>query len=422
MSPAPPAPPSAAPKNPDPATSTTPATSRRPTSPPPTSPSPHSPSPKRARSRRSKSPAPVPAAPATTSTSATAPSTGAWWECSTTTTARSRCRPSGGRPVRWDRWSSGCGRHGRCRGCPTCRRTSPATATRALRALLARTGLVLLLGEPYAGTSYTAWHAVRSLESHRVYAPDPGADLRPLAAALRGSPGRYVVWLDGLTDHLGPGRLDLPLLGRLNDLGAVVLATMRPAEYYRRRAGTAPGDRVVAAARTVELRREWSEAELARLSAHDDPRAYPAYLWSGREGVGSYFAVGHLLFDEWRRAGTRQEHPLGRLLVRAAVDVARCGVTGAVPAELLAKVLPGTGRRSGKRRNASRSRTRSTGRPRPCSASPGCSWRVSGPAPGGRTGRWSRRRWRRRTWSRSRTRCGGRCWTRPSPGRRWTTA
>ncbi|KUL28968.1 hypothetical protein ADL12_28090 [Streptomyces regalis] len=207
-----------------------------------------------------------------------------------------------------------------------------------LRTQLAGNSLVLVLGEPCVGKSYTAWQGVRSLEGHRLYAPDPGEDLRPLAAALQGNPGTYVVWLDELTGHLGPGGLDLRLLGRLNDLGAVVLATMSPDEYYRRRAGTAPGDRVVAAARTVELGREWSEAELARLAALDDRRAYPAYMWSGREGVASYFAVGHHLFDEWRRVGTQLEHPRGQLLVRAAVDFARCGVTGAVSAELLRRV------------------------------------------------------------------------------------
>ncbi|WP_369169899.1 tetratricopeptide repeat protein [Streptomyces sp. R28] len=207
-----------------------------------------------------------------------------------------------------------------------------------LRTQLAGNSLVLVLGEPCVGKSYTAWHGVRSLEGHRLYAPDPGEDLRPLAATLQGNPGRYVVWLDELTGHLGTGGLDLRLLGRLNDLGAVVLATMSPGGYYRRRAGTAPGDRVVAAARTVELGREWSEAELARLAALDDRRAYPAYMWSGREGVASYFAVGHHLFDEWRRVGTQLEHPRGQLLVRAAVDLARCGVTGAVPVELLRRV------------------------------------------------------------------------------------
>ncbi|WP_225840158.1 tetratricopeptide repeat protein [Streptomyces sp. NK08204] len=207
-----------------------------------------------------------------------------------------------------------------------------------LCAQLARPGLVLILGEPYAGKSYTAWHGVRLREDHRLYTPYPGEDLRPLVAALRDDPGIYVIWLDELAEHLGTGGLNLRLLGRLNELGAVVLATMTPSEYYRRRAGTASGDRVVAAARTVVLEREWSESELQRLAADDDPRAYPAYMWSGREGAASYFAVGHLLFDEWQREGTRQAHPRGQLLVRAAVDLARCGVTGAVPAHLIKSV------------------------------------------------------------------------------------
>ncbi|WP_128431393.1 sel1 repeat family protein [Streptomyces cyaneus] len=214
----------------------------------------------------------------------------------------------------------------------------PRDCDENLRAQLAGSSLVLILGEPCVGKSYTAWHGVRSLEGHRLYAPDPGEDLRPLAAALQSNPGKSVVWLDELTGHLGAGRLDLRLLGRLSDLGAVVLATMSFADYYRRRTGTTPGDRVIAAARTVELAREWTEAELARLAPLDDPRAYPAYVWSGREGVASYFAVGHHLYDEWRRVGTRLEHPRGQLLVRAAVDLARCGVTGAVPAGLLGRV------------------------------------------------------------------------------------
>ncbi|MFI1357224.1 hypothetical protein ACH4TV_27110 [Streptomyces sp. NPDC020898] len=205
-----------------------------------------------------------------------------------------------------------------------------------LHTKLAHSGLVLILGEPYAGTSFTAWQAVRSLEGYRLYAPDPGEDLRGLPDRLKAAPGDYVIWLDELTEHLGEGALEPRLLGRLTSHGAVVFGTMRPAEYYRRRAGSTPGDRVVAMARTVDLPREWSEAELARLGAHDDdPRAYPAYMWSGKEGVTSYFAIGHLLFDEWTRAGTQLEHPRGQLLVRAAVDLARCGVTKAVPTALL---------------------------------------------------------------------------------------
>ncbi|MET7473398.1 hypothetical protein ABZT17_03395 [Streptomyces sp. NPDC005648] len=207
-----------------------------------------------------------------------------------------------------------------------------------LASQLRHPGLVLILGKAYSGKSHTAWNGVRSLEDHQIHAPNPDEDWRALVAGLRGEPGHHVVWLDELTDHLRVGGLDLRMLGLLTDLGIVVLGTMTPDEYYRRRAGTTAGDRVVARARTVELARQWSSAELERLRVLDDPRAHPAYMWSGREGAAAYFAIGHLMFDEWRRAGTQQEHPGGRLLVQAAVDVARCGVAGPVPAELLERV------------------------------------------------------------------------------------
>ncbi|MFD9005418.1 hypothetical protein ACFV0T_31470 [Streptomyces sp. NPDC059582] len=206
-----------------------------------------------------------------------------------------------------------------------------------LRGLLAHAGLVLILGEPYAGRSYTAWNGVRSLAGHRLYAPAPGEELRRLLGAIKGRPGRYVVWLDELADHLQPGGLDRRLLGLLTSLGVVVLGTMSADEYYRRR--SAPGANVVAMARKVELPREWSAAELRRLAEDtDDPRAYPAFMWSGREGAAPYFAIGHLLFDEWQRSGTQVEHPHGQLLVQVAVDLTRCGVREAVPTALLRAV------------------------------------------------------------------------------------
>ncbi|MEU9154010.1 tetratricopeptide repeat protein [Streptomyces sp. NPDC048417] len=215
----------------------------------------------------------------------------------------------------------------------------PRDCDKRLRAELDHPGLVLILGEPYVGKSYSAWHGVQSLADPVLHIPEPGEDLRALLTEPEGGHGRSVVWLDDLTDHLGDGRLGPRLLGRLTTLGVVVIGTMPTDEYYRRRAGTEPGDRVVAMARTVEVPREWSEGELQRLAGHRrDPRAYPAFLWSGREGAASYFAIGHLLFDEWRRIGTQLEHPGGQLLVRAAVDLARCGVTAAVPVALLRAV------------------------------------------------------------------------------------
>ncbi|MFF7265402.1 tetratricopeptide repeat protein [Streptomyces sp. NPDC008159] len=214
----------------------------------------------------------------------------------------------------------------------------PRDCDEALRAELAHSGLVLVLGERYVGKSYTAWHGVRSLKGYRLYAPDPGEDLREVLAALKGEPGKYVIWLDELTDHLGEDGLDRRLLGRLAGLGAVLLGTMRSEEYYRRRMMSDRVGLALAKARTVEVPREWSDAELDRLKDVDDPRAYPAYMWSGKEGAASYFAIGHIMYDEWRRPGTKLEHPRGQLLVRAAVDLARCGVKGAVPTELLRQV------------------------------------------------------------------------------------
>ncbi|GAB2937643.1 tetratricopeptide repeat protein [Streptomyces heilongjiangensis] len=214
----------------------------------------------------------------------------------------------------------------------------PRDCDEDLRAKLAHSGLVLVLGERFVGKSYTAWHGVRSLEGYRLYAPDPGEDLREVLAALKGEPGKYVVWLDELTDHLGEDGLDRRLLGRLAGLGAVLLGTMRSEEYYQRRMKSDPIGFALAKARTVEVPREWSDAELDRLKDLDDPRAYPAYMWSGKEGAASYFAIGHTMYDEWRRPGTKVEHPRGQLLVRAAVDLARCGVKDAVPTDLLRQV------------------------------------------------------------------------------------
>ncbi|MGW2963366.1 hypothetical protein ACWDGI_33575 [Streptomyces sp. NPDC001220] len=216
----------------------------------------------------------------------------------------------------------------------------PRDCDAVLREELAHGGLVLVLGEPYVGKSYTAWNALRSLAARRyaVYAPDPREELRRLPAAVRGRTGGHVVWLDDVTEHLGSGGLERRLLGRLTSLGVVVLGTMAPEEYYRRRFGTTPGESALATARTVTVDREWSEGELQRLAHTEDPRAYPAYMWSGKEGAASYFAIGHVLFDEWQRDGTRTDHPRGQTLVRAAVDLARCGVTEAVPAGLLREV------------------------------------------------------------------------------------
>ncbi|MEV3856763.1 hypothetical protein AB0J38_20835 [Streptomyces sp. NPDC050095] len=197
-------------------------------------------------------------------------------------------------------------------------------------------GLVLLLGKPVTGMSYTAWHAAHCLDGYQFYAPERGADLRALLGALRGSPGRYLLWLDDIEGHLGERGLEPGLLGRLTALGVRVLATMDADAYYERRTGSTPGDRVVGHAHTVELPRAWSDAEFARLAEQtEDPRAYEAYLWTDGNNPAAYLALGHLLYEEWQRLSARDADPDGVATVRAALDVARCGYAGAVPAELL---------------------------------------------------------------------------------------
>ncbi|MFE0374923.1 tetratricopeptide repeat protein [Streptomyces inhibens] len=206
----------------------------------------------------------------------------------------------------------------------------------------ARGGLVLLLGEPFTGKSRSALEAMtEGLAGFRVFAPARGADLRGLPALLQGRPGRYAVWLDDLDGHLGDGGLEPRLLDRLAGLRVVVLATMRDDAYDEHR--HAPHGRVLDLAHTVEPAREWSPAERARCAeqGRSDFRLADAARSSGPEGAAGYLALGPLLWEEWWRARRADRHPRGHALVRAALDLARCGLTGPLPMDLLLKVHEG---------------------------------------------------------------------------------
>ncbi|WP_051823453.1 tetratricopeptide repeat protein [Streptomyces sp. NRRL S-1448] len=212
-------------------------------------------------------------------------------------------------------------------------------------------GLVLVLGEPFAGKSRTALEAMaQGLAGFRVFAPARGADLRGLPALLQGRPGRYVLWLDDLDGHLGDaagggggGGLEPRLLSQLTALGVTVLATMREDAYDEHR--HAPHGRVLDLATVVELARERSPAERARLAHRagraGDPRLVDALCSSGPEGAAAYLTLGPLLWDEWWRARRADRHPRGHALVRAALDLARCGLHGPLPMDLLTKVHEG---------------------------------------------------------------------------------
>ncbi|MBC2907092.1 hypothetical protein [Streptomyces cupreus] len=197
--------------------------------------------------------------------------------------------------------------------------------------------LVVVTGEPLAGKTATAWAALnRNADHHtRLFSAHPGTDLRELPAALRGRDpsGTYVVWLDDLEGHLDERGLVAGPLTQLTHEGVLVLATMRDAAYEAHRFGDHPTARVLRGARTVDLTCDWSEAELARLAQAGDPRLGGAAQWRGELGVTQFLSVGPELWEEWRRASRPGGRSNGHLLVSAAIDAARCGVTSALSPE-----------------------------------------------------------------------------------------
>ncbi|MFG2943670.1 tetratricopeptide repeat protein [Streptomyces adustus] len=201
-----------------------------------------------------------------------------------------------------------------------------------------RDDLLVVTGGPLSGKSRTAWSAGAHAAGHsgRVFAPAPGTDLRGLPETLHGRAGRHVLWLDQLEDHLGEHGLNLGLLGRLAVLRVPVVATMRDEVYEEHRFGDGPASKLLARARVARVGSRWSGRELARLAGHrDDDRLADALEWSD-EGVTQFLALGPELYDLWHSSGwSDSRHPYGHLLVRAAVDLARCGVTGGVPRALL---------------------------------------------------------------------------------------
>jgi len=197
---------------------------------------------------------------------------------------------------------------------------------------------VVLLGEPYAGKTRTALRAVAEvLPGARVFAPGRGEDLRLLPTVLRGRREPCVLWLDDLDVHLGGGAhgLEPRLLAQLTGQGVVVVATLREEAYDEVRQSV--DGRVLDQAHIVELPREWSAGERERARLAGDVRLAEAAVHSGPEGVAAYLAVGPMLWEDWQRARRADRHPRGHALVRAAIDLARCGLRGPLPQELLVK-------------------------------------------------------------------------------------
>lgn len=217
---------------------------------------------------------------------------------------------------------------------PYIRRDVDDELDRLLAHRLRTGGLVVVTGEPLSGTSRTAWAALRRVGGSRarVLNAQPGTDLSELPALLRGRDrsGTHVVWLDDLEGHLGERGMTAGLLAQCVHEGVLVLATMGDEAYDAHRFGDRPTARVLGMARTVELTCRWSEAELDRLAAADDPRLTDAARRRGPLGVTQFLAVGPELWEEWRRSRRPSARPGAYELVRGAVDMGRCGMTAAL--------------------------------------------------------------------------------------------
>ncbi|MDQ0984922.1 hypothetical protein [Streptomyces sp. V2I9] len=201
-------------------------------------------------------------------------------------------------------------------------------------------GLVLVTGEPLSGKSRTAWVGMLANlpGPTRLFAPASGTDLRGLPAVLRGrGEERCAVWLDELEGHLGEHGLTPALLADLARLRVPVIATMSDEAYDTHRFGGQARARVLVGVGPVELTRVWTASERERLAgAREDRRLGDASLRCEDGDIAAFLAVGPELWDEWWRARRPHAHPHGHLLVRVAMDLARCGTDDTpVPSDVL---------------------------------------------------------------------------------------
>ncbi|MGW8889770.1 tetratricopeptide repeat protein [Streptomyces sp. NPDC055749] len=208
-----------------------------------------------------------------------------------------------------------------------------------VRAAAGPGGLVLVTGAPMSGKTRTAWAALFSnmAGTTRIYAPPPGADLRGLPAVLRGRGDETcVLWLDDLEGHLGENGLSAPVLAELVQQHTVVIATMADEAYDAHRFGVSASARLLSGVDSVELNRDWTATEWVRFTkSAGDLRLRGARFGRGATGITEYLAIGPELGDLWRRALRAKGRRRGHLLVRATIDLARCGVHGPIAVDVL---------------------------------------------------------------------------------------
>ncbi|MET7270534.1 tetratricopeptide repeat protein [Streptomyces flaveolus] len=230
------------------------------------------------------------------------------------------------------------------------------TIDKALKEASEKGGFVLLVGNSAVGKTRAAFEAVkRNLEGFRLFPALSPGDIGLFAQVIQSAKQSGVVlWLDDLERFFGDGGFNAGVLGELIRNRIVVVATLRRDEYKRYRKGigkqqpialgaaensaTYNGVRVLDLVDPIEIDREWSVNERERAERSDDPRLTKALTGAAEGAISEYIAAGPQLWRIYNSALRDGKKHIGPLLVRAAIDLKRAGIKGAIPQDFLVKV------------------------------------------------------------------------------------
>ena len=198
---------------------------------------------------------------------------------------------------------------------------------------------VLVVGHSMSGKTRLAAEVVKRKFPDALLLPaESGKALRELFDGGV-DPAGLVVWLDDLERFLGADGLTVGLLNRLTTGGAIVVATIRLAQWETYR----PGDKlrppeweVLQRFTEISLQRRFTSPERGRVRATvNDPGVLAAVE---HYGLAEYLGAGPEALDKFEKGEIA--NLVGHALVRAAVDWRRTGLVRPLSKQVLTTALP----------------------------------------------------------------------------------
>ncbi|MBP0451144.1 tetratricopeptide repeat protein [Kitasatospora sp. RG8] len=204
-------------------------------------------------------------------------------------------------------------------------------------------GMVLVTGDTACGKSRLALEAARRALPDHLVCQVPMGGLQTAITAVMHCPAPRLLWLDGLEQHDRLQGLDIAELRRyrIPVLATVHVQHLPPLTASHRTAGgnadAVLSTAVMDQASVVFVDRAWSQAEMQRARITSDPRVRSAAEQCIRRGVSEFLAAGPALRARWQAAWRIGGNPRGAALVRGALDLARTGLRGPLPDDLLTR-------------------------------------------------------------------------------------